>query len=303
MPTEARPNLFIVGAQKSGTSALAGWLGQHPQVCMSFPKEPGFLAFGERGYPYPDGHGNPAPASRYVVRSERAYLDLFARATPQQCITAEASTWYFALPGMAGRLRAYNPDAKIIVILRDPVERAYSAWCHARGDGLEPCEDFSAALAQEAQRGDVEFLLRYRRMGLYGQALAEYQAEFPAAQLLVLFYDDVRADPLSVWRNVCEFLGIATSHTPAFEHRYNRSGLPRNRLVHGLLRSHRLKRVVRAVLPHQLALRAKQQVEDLNLEQFPAMDAQSRAALREYYRVDIQQVSRLTNRNLAAWLQ
>lgn len=303
MPTDRRPNLFIVGAQKSGTSALSAWLGQHPHACMSFPKEPGFLAFGENGYPYPDGYGNPAPASEYVVCDERAYLDLFAHATPQQRVIGEASTWYFALPGMAARIKAYRPDAKIIVILRDPVERAYSAWRHARGDRLEPCESFSAALQLEAQRGEVEFLLRYQRMGLYSEALAEYQSEFSAAQLLVLFYDDVLADPLSVWRAVCAFLEIDDAHAPVFEHRYNRSGRPRNRLVHGLLRSHRLKRFVRSVLPHQLAIRAKQQVENINLEQFPAMDAACRAALREFYRPDIQQLSRLTNRDLVAWLQ
>lgn len=303
MPTETRPNLFIVGAQKSGTSALAGWLGQHPEACMSFPKEPGFLAFGESGYCFPDGYGKPAPASQYVVRDERNYLNLFAHATPDQAIRGEASTWYFALPGMAQKIKAYNPDAKIIVILRNPVERAYSAWCHARGDRLEPCEDFSAALALEAQRGEVEFLLRYQQMGLYSEALADYQSVFPPSQLLVLFYDDVRADPLSVWRNVCDFLGIAASHIPAFDNRYNRSGQPRNRLVHNLLRSHRVKRVVRSVLPHTLALRAKQQVENLNLTQFPAMDSASRTQLREYYRPDIQRLSGLTNRDLVAWLQ
>jgi hypothetical protein len=303
MPTETRPNLFIVGAQKSGTSALAGWLGQHPEACMSFPKEPGFLAFGESGYSFPDGYGRPAPASQYVVRDERAYLELFAHATPDQHIRGEASTWYFALPGMARKIKAYNPDAKIIVILRNPVERAYSAWCHARGDSLEPCENFSAALALEAQRGEVEFLLRYQRMGLYSEALADYQSVFSPSQLLVLFYDDVRADPLSVWRTVCAFLGIEAAHTPAFDNRYNRSGQPRSRLVHSLLRSHRVKRLVRAVLPHSLAMRAKQQVEDLNLEQFPAMDSTCRAALSEYYRPDIQRLSGLTNRDLVDWLQ
>lgn len=302
MPTEARPNLFIVGAQKSGTSALAWWLGQHPQVCMSFPKEPGFLAFGERGYPYLDGYGRPSPASLYVVRDERSYLKLFARATPEQRILGEASTWYFALAGMAGKIKAYQPGAKIIVILRDPVERAYSAWCHARSDHLEPCESFSAALELEAQRGDVEFLLRYRRMGLYSEALAEYQSVFPASQLLLLFYDDVRANPESVWLAVCTFLGIDASHAPEFENRYNSSGQPRNRLVHSILRSHRLKQLVRSVLPHQLAMQAKQKVESLNLEPFPAMDPDCRLGLREYYRPDVQRLSRLTDRDLVAWL-
>jgi hypothetical protein len=303
MPTEARPNLFIVGAQKSGTSALAGWLGEHPHVCMSFPKEPGFLAFGESGYPFPDGYGNPAPASQYVVCDERSYLKLFAHARPEQRVLGEASTWYFALPGMAQKIKSYRPDAKVIVILRDPVERAYSAWCHARGDRLEPCDDFSTALQLESQRGEVEFLLRYQRMGLYSEALAEYQSVFPTAQLLVLFYDDIRADPMSSWRTVCAFLGVDASHTPRFEHRYNRSGQPRSRFVHNLLRSHRLKQVIRTVLPHPLAMRAKRQVDDLNLEQFPAMDPSCRAALREYYRPDIQRLSRLTDRDLDAWLQ
>jgi Sulfotransferase family len=237
------------------------------------------------------------------VRDEREYLNLFAHATPEHVVRGEASTWYFALPGMAQKIKSYNPDAKIIVILRNPVERAYSAWCHARADRLEPCEDFSAALALESQRGEVEFLLRYQRMGLYSAALEDYQAVFPPSQLLVLFYDDVRADPQSVWRNVCDFLGVAASHTPAFGNRYNRSGQPRNRLVHNLLRSHRVKRLVRSVLPHTLAMRAKQQVENMNLAQFPAMDSTCRVQLREYYRPDVQRLSGLTNRDLVAWLQ
>jgi hypothetical protein len=303
MPTDVKPNLFLVGAQKSGTSALAGWLRQHPQVFISFPKEPGFLAFGENGYPYKDGYGNVAPASQYVVNSERAYLGLFANASSRQTVVGEASTWYFALPGMATRIKAYNPDAKLIVILRDPVERAYSAWCHARSDQLEPCEDFSAALAMEAQRGEVEFLLRYRRMGLYSQALAEYQATFPPEQFLVLFYEDLRANPSATWKQMCDFLGIDASQEPAYGQRYNRAGQPRHRWLHRLLRSHRLKSLLRPVLPHRIALGLKQQVDSINLREFPAMDAQSRAELCEYFRPDIEQLRRLTKRDLVAWLK
>jgi len=303
MPTEARPNLFIVGAQKSGTSALAGWLQQHTQVYLSFPKEPGFLAFGENGYPYKDGYGNDAPANQYVVTDERAYMDLFANATPEQTILGEASTWYFAIPGMAHKIKAYSPRAKLVVILRDPVERAYSAWCHARSDLLEPCENFSTALAMESQRGEVEFLLRYRHMGLYSQALAEYQAAFSVAQLLVLFYDDLQLNPAGTWQQVCGFLGIDATQKPVFEHRYNRSGQPRHRVLHRLLRSHRVKRLVRSVVPHNLAIRVKQQVDSINLQEFPAMDAASRGELREYFRTDIERLSQLTKRDLITWLK
>lgn len=301
MPSDRRPNLFLVGAQKCGTSALAGWLGQHPEVFMSFPKEPGYLAFGEAGYPYLDGHGHPSPASQWVVRSEAEYLKLFAAAT--QRIIGEASTWYLARPGTAQAITRFSPDARVIVMLRDPVQRAYSAWCHARSDLLEPCETFATALAAEAQRGDVEFLLRYRQMGLYSEALAHYQATFDPDRLLVLFHEDLRSEPLSTWRTVADFLGIRHEPLPAFEHRYNTSGQPRSALVQRVLNSHRLKGIVRRVLPHNVAMRIKAGVDARNLEQLPPLDAASSAELAAFFRDDAARVAMLTGRNLDNWLQ
>lgn len=303
MPTEKRPNLFIVGAQKAGTSALAGWLGQHPQVHMSFPKEPGFLAFGEKGYVFCDGYGNPAPASSYVVRDHDSYLALFGAAHAQHRVIAEASTWYLSIPGMAAKLKAYNPQARVIVILRNPVERAYSAWCHARGDRLEPCDTFASALSQEEQRGDVEFLLRYHRMGLYAGALEEYLDVFGSERVLTLFYEDMRGDPKAFWERVCEFLRIDASVQPPFRFRYNRAGEPRSRLLQRLLRSHGVKRTVRRLMPHRVSLLIKNRLDDANLRDFPPMDNTVRADLRDYYRNDIRQLAELTGRDLDAWLR
>lgn len=303
MSTEARPNLFIVGAQKSGTSALAGWLGQHPEAHMSFPKEPGYLAFGAAGYPFPDGYGRPAPASRYVVRDEASYLALFAGADDRARVLGEASTWYLAIPGMAARLNSFNPRARALIVLRNPVDRAWSAWRHARRDDVEPCADFRDALARESQRGEVEFLLRYRRMGLYAGAIEEYREAFGPARLRVLFYDDLRSDPARFWREVCGFLGIDPAFEPPFELRYNRGGEPRSRALQRLLGSQQLKRAARAVLPHRVGLAIKGRVEDANLREPPPPDASLRAELLEYFREDIAQVSRLTGRDLGSWLQ
>ncbi|MAT93466.1 MAG: hypothetical protein CME59_12775 [Halioglobus sp.] len=303
MPTEKRPNLFIVGAQKSGTSALAGWLSQHPQVCMSFPKEPGYLAFGDAGYPFPDSSGRLAPATRYVVTSYEKYLALFADATAEQHVLGEASTWYLVTPGMAQKLRDYSPDARIIIILRNPVERAYSAWCHARGDGVESCESFRESLALEEERGEPEFLLRYHRMGRYADDVRSYQEAFPADRLLILFYDDMRADPAAFWHGVCTFLDIDADIEPPYERRYNRSGQPRSRLLQGVLRHYHLKRILRKVIPHNLGLLIKDRLEDINLRSLPPMDAATRDELRAYYREDVQTLSRLTGRDLGAWLE
>ena len=303
MPTENCPNLFIVGAQKAGTSALAGWLSQHPQVYISFPKEPGFLAFGTDGYTFSDGYGNAAPASRYVVRDHDSYLALFAGAHAEHRIIGEASTWYLSIPGTAQKLQDYNPRARIILVLRNPVERAYSAWCHARGDRLEPCESFADALALEEQRGEVEFLLRYRRMGLYAQALEEYLDAFGTGQVLVMFHDDMRGDPVTFWEQVCDFLQIDASAEPPFNFRYNRAGEPRSRLLQRLLRSHRVKQTVRRLLPHRVSLSIKNRLDDANLRDFPPMDNAVRDELRDYYRDDIRRLAALTDRNLEAWLR
>ncbi len=303
MPTETRPNLFIVGAQKSGTSALAGWLSQHPEACMSFPKEPGYLAFGEAGYTFLDGYGRQGQGSKYVVKNHADYLALFSDATPQQRVLGEASTWYLATSGMARKLAEYNPDARIIVIFRNPMDRAYSAWSHARRDEIEPCEDFAGAMALEPERGEPEHLLRYRRMGLYSEDLKSYQAEFPAKQILVMFYDDMQAAPAAFWREVCAFLQIDAGIEPPFERRYNRSGEPRSRTLQGILRNHKLKRTLRAIIPHQLGLKIKGRLDDFNLRDFPKMDEQTRTELQDYYREDIEELSRLTGRNLKAWLQ
>jgi len=303
MPTEKRPNLFIVGAQKGGTSALSGWLSQHPQACMSFPKEPGYLAFGERGYDVYDAEGEPGPASKYVVRSEREYLALWADATNEQLVRGEASTWYLPTQGMAKKLYAYNAQAKIIVVLRNPAERAYSAYCHARADRVESAASFAQALALEAQRGKAEYLLRYHAMGLYAEALQSYQREFDESQLLVLFYEDLKNDPAKLWTEVCQFLGIETSYTPTFERKYNRSGQPRSSTIQRLMRSHRLKRTLRKVLPHRVALSIKEGIDNANLREFPALEADVRAQLTDYFRDDITKTSQLTGRNLDAWLQ
>jgi hypothetical protein len=302
VPTEHRPNFFIVGAQKSGTSALSAWLGQHPQVFMSFPKEPGYLAFLQRGYPYLDGYGRPAPASEYVVSDESAYLNLFSDVLPQHRVIGEASTWYFSVPGVAQRIKNFNPDAKVLVILRNPVDRAYSAWCHARRDGLEPCDDFSRALEMEAERGDVEFLLRYHRMGKYSDSLAEYFSVFDTGRILVLLYEDLQGDERALWSRLCGFLGIDQGEMPA-QRRPNRSGQPRSRLLQSVMGSHRIKAFIRTMVPLSVAFWIKDRIDRMNLQRFPAVDESTRAALRDYYRRDIEALAAITGRDLGAWLQ
>jgi hypothetical protein len=307
MPTEPsvaeprRPNLFLVGAQKSGTTTLAVMLAGHPEITMSTPKEPGFMAFGEQGYTCRDGYGGLPRASSWVLRSEAEYLALWQNAPASARVLGEASTWYLSEPGCAEKLHAFNSEARIMMILRQPADRAYSAWSHARRDGEEPCDDFEEALAAERERVQPSHLLRYREMGYYARYLRHYQQVFGADRVLVLFYEDLRDRPDVLWQQCCKFLQIAYTSTPV-AHRQNRSGMPRSRLLHTLLTSERFKRRIKQLLPLSLVARVKSQVDAANLARLPPIMPATRQQLTRGFAAEIRELASLTGRDLQHWL-
>jgi len=296
-----RPNLFLVGAQKSGTTTLATMLAGHPEIAMSTPKEPGFMAFGEQGYICRDGYGELPQASSWVLRSEADYLALWQDAPASARILGEASTWYLSEPGCAEKLHAFNPEARIMMILRQPADRAYSAWSHARRDGEEPCARFEEALAAERERVQPSHLLRYREMGHYASYLRHYRQLFGAGRVLVLFYEDLRDRPDTLWEQCCEFLEVAP--TPAPEaYRQNRSGMPRSRLLFALLRSENFKRRVKRIVPLSFAARVKERLDALMLESLPPVPEAARALLTREFAEEIRDLENLTGRDLQHWL-
>ena len=303
MPTEQRrPNLFLVGAQKSGTTTLAGMLASHPEVFMCSPKEPGYLVFGEAGYTGVDGNGKLAHAANWVVASREDYFALFASASATARWLGDASTWYLSEPGAAERLHAFNPDARILAILRHPAERAYSAWCHARRDGEEPCKDFTEALAMEQRRDNASHLLRYREMGRYATQLREYYERFGRSRVLVMLYEELREEPEELWDRCCDFLGLDGPNVLPPTERRNRSGMPRSRTLHRLKRSPVLKNVLKKVLSDTLATRIGRWVLDANLRRFPPMPEQQKELLSREFEPEIRELMILTGRDLNHWL-
>lgn len=301
MPTERRPNLFIVGAQKSGTTTLATMLSHHREVFMCTPKEPGYLAFGSAGYPYRTGTGEATAARGWVISSETDYLGLFTRAPTAARYLGEASTWYLAEPGTAERIRAFSEDARIIAILRHPAERAYSAWCHARRDGEEPLADFAEALAAEAERHSPSHLLRYREMGHYAPQLAAYFRVFGRDRVLILRYEDLRDDPGKVWGDCLAFLALSHEGPPPKAHRQNRSGIPRSRLLQKLLKNERFKATMKRLLPTSLAAWSKAQADTFNLQPFPPLPPAQRDELVAFYAGEVDELERMSGMDLSAW--
>ncbi len=250
------PDFLIAGSKRGGTTSLWKWLQQHPGVLPMFPavqqiKSPHYFDInwsrGERWY------RSHFPTRAAVARAER-HLGY-------RPVVGEASPYYMFHPLAPERVAATAPEAKVIMLLRDPVERAFSNYRERRGSDAEDLETFAAALDAEEVRleGEVERLLRdpayysfhhdnhsYLARGRYDEQVRRWLEHHDPARLLILRSEDMYADPPGVFAQVEDFLGIPRSDAIRFEHHHllpNRHWLDRDR-----------RRLVSYYEPHNEAL-------------------------------------------------
>lgn len=296
------PNFLMIGAQKSGTTAIYAYLAQHPQVFMSEIKEPGFFAFEGQKADFA-GPGD-AKAERYRVRDLTRYRNLFRDVTGRIRV-GEGSNVYLYVPQSPGRIRSYVPDAKLIAVLRDPVDRAYSAYRHLVRDGREPLGSFEDALAAEPARIAANWHphWHHRQRGFYYAQLKRYYDLFTRDQIAVYTYDEFKANPREVLRSIFLFLGIDPDFAPDMSVRHNVSGLPKSRLLHAVLvRPSGARDFIKRLLPvgPRRRLRAALMRQNIVASE-PKVAVETRRALREDYWEDILKLETLLDRDLSAW--
>jgi hypothetical protein len=228
------PNFIIIGAAKSGTTALYHYLKQHPQIYMSPMKEPRFFAF-EPGELEFGGPGDTALHRSTLVNLED-YQALFLNVSGERAV-GEASPVYLCSPKAAGRIKSFVPEARLIAILRHPVDRAYSHYLHQIRDGVEPLTDFSQALQAEEKRvhDNWEYRWRYKELGFYAVQLRKYFDTFDRKQMKIYLYEDFNTDPQRVLRDVYRFLSVDDTFVADTSVRYNMSGVPRSKVIHAVL--------------------------------------------------------------------
>jgi hypothetical protein len=298
------PNFLMIGAAKSGTSSLYAYLRQHPQVFLSEVRECDFFAL-EGLRPTFRGPGDRIAFRRYITTLDR-YQTLFRRAGKRPAI-GESSDLYLDGPGTASRIRQYLPDAKLIVVFRNPVDRAYSQYKHLVRDGREPLATFEEALAAEDARvaNGWHPIWHLKARGFYSAQLAAYMELFPREQVSIHLYEDFEADPRAVLRALFGFLGVDPTFTVDTSLRYNVSGRPRSRLLHAFLaRPLAVKDLLKPLLPAPLRHRVRAKLMNRNiLPDRSKMRPKTREALIELYRQDVLRLQALINRDLCAWLE
>jgi hypothetical protein len=205
------PDFVIAGAPKAGTTALHAALATHPGLYLSPVKEPKYFMTDGRPPPRSGQRGpGDAHSAREWIWRRAEYLALFA-AAPDGAVTGESTPFYLYDRAAQARLAADVPGVRVIAVVRDPVDRAYSNWVHLRADGLEPEADFRTAVRQEEQRiarGWAPFW-HYRGLSRYGEQLRDLYGRLPREQVLVLRYRQLVDTPRDTLDRVSRFLGVA----------------------------------------------------------------------------------------------
>jgi hypothetical protein len=205
------PDFVIAGAPKAGTTALHAALATHPGLYLSPVKEPKYFMTDGRPPPRSGQRGpGDAHSAREWIWRRAEYLALFA-AAPDGAVRGESTPFYLYDRAAQARLAADVPGVRVIAVVRDPVDRAYSNWVHLRADGLEPEADFRTAVRQEEQRiarGWAPFW-HYRGLSRYGEQLRDLYGHLPREQVLLLRYRQLVDTPRETLDRVSRFLGVA----------------------------------------------------------------------------------------------
>jgi len=275
------PNFFVIGAMRSGTTSLYRYLGQHPGVYMSPIKEPTFF-------------DESARWEKRVATIEK-YQALFNNVSGEKAI-GEASTAYLPNRGAAERIRQCVPGAKLIAILRHPIDRAYSHFLHYVRRGEEPILDFARALREG------EHSARYLRLGFYHAQLTNYFDLFAREQISVHLYEDLNGDPQALMQRIFRFLGVDDGFVPDVSTRYNAaSAHSRGRQPAYPRQTNVLRRMWRTFAPR--GRRWRSIARPTRIPTTPPPSPALRRELAQLYQSDILRLQDMLRRDLSNWLE
>jgi hypothetical protein len=291
------PNFIIIGASKAGTTSVYHYMKQHPQIFMCPVKEPRYLAYTGEQNDEPPGLLN---ITYFPIKTLEEYLDLY-KGVKDELIIGEASPIYLASPAAAGRIKELMPEAKMLAILRNPVETAFSMHMMLVRRNIIPYksgDDFSRVFTKDSP---------IVTEGFYHQHLKHYLAFFSKEQIKIHLYNHFKQNPLSVIQDVYSFLGVDPSFIPDLSVQHNVGGIPRNKRLNMMMfkiqRLWNKKAVIklRGLVP-DYAVRKYWSLYKRNLNARIDYPPELRRQLAEIYRQDILKLQELIQQDLSAWL-
>lgn len=298
------PNFLIVGAAKSGTTSLYRYLNEHPEIYMPREIKETFFFTGKDFKDVNLESGNYGAA---VITLLERYMSLFDEAEKGNFrVIGEACVGYlYYCKETIPKVKKYIPEANIIIILRNPIDRAYSNYMHHVRDGYEKyC--FEDALRLETERKEKKWWWGYclKEAGLYYSQVKAYWENFNCVKIYL--YDDLKRDSISLVQDIYKFLGVDPNFVPDVTKKYNISGAQKNKWLHALLSKQNplksaFKPVLKVLMPEEKRRELIEHIKIKNLQK-PCMKPETREYLKNFYREDIMKLQDLIQRDLSGWL-
>jgi hypothetical protein len=286
-------DFFIVGVQKTGTTSLYKYLDEHPDILMPEVKENNYFII-DKAY-----------------EKGEAYFHKFFKSYQSQKRIGSASVHMFSNQVVPERVYKYNKDAKIIIILRNPVDRAYSAYNFALKNGWEsPSNSFIDTLALQEKRvngnDNEQTNLSYFYVGLYYKHISNWLKWFPKEQVYILLNSDLKKNAQQVVKDVCRFLGVSENVNINTEIIHNKSGDVRFKSIHYFIRSrdNKVKNFISNLLPfkarHLLRTKVRNGLDKLNMieVEYKPLTIEERKSAFNYFDEDVKELSAFLNKDL-----
>jgi hypothetical protein len=294
-------DFFVVGAAKSGTTSLYQTLKSIETIALPKVKEPNFFNTNSSNVP---GKGPGDNYATEVIRDLNTYHNNFT-ATDSTTKFFDFSVSYLYDDQAAVNIFEYNPQAKIIIILRNPIDRAWSHFLHLKRDCRESLT-FEDAIKAEQLRIDrqFEFSWHYLNMGLYSEQVKRYIDLFGKSAVLVLKFEDVVGENRNTLSVLADFVGLPDIENLSFKQEgFNATGQVKNKFVASIVNKPSfLRNVVKKLVPRELGSALMNRIRNKNLETSkPKMAVSTRQLLQNYYADDIRKLAELVNLDLTHW--
>lgn len=285
------PNFLIVGAPKAGTTSLYHYLSDHPDVFMSNPKEVNYFsreAIEAQCLYYDD----------IKIKTLSDYESLFKPVINEKTI-GEGSVSYLYYTDTPRKILETLGNIKIIIMLRDPIDRGFSHYLMDRKLGLVN-SSYSEIVSQSGQHKHQHlYYQQYVKLGLYYEQVKRYLDTFRDQSVKIILQEDLRDNPDQTIIQLYEFLGINTTYKSDLSIKHNSFSEPKNPLVHSLYSSHFLRTTVKNILPKAILRGIKNCLFQRTIK--PSIDTQTLSTLSKLYREDLDKLSTLIGIDLSNW--
>jgi hypothetical protein len=292
------PNFLIVGAAKSGTTSLYHYLSQHPDIGFPTLKEPKFFSSKNLEFPH-NGIGDQA-IDKYAIKDINEYRKLFKNIQHKKMIGEASPDYLLFYKNTPSEIKNILGDIPIIIILRNPVDRAFSAYSNLVRDSRET-RTFREGLDKEEERknSNYDFMWQYKESGLYYAQVKAYKNNFKNVKVILL--DDLKNNRRETIEELFLFLNVDVNIKVDVNTKYNPSGKPINFLAKFLLsRDNDFSVILREILKKIIPRKVLESTSRAFLKK-DDMTPGDRSYLKDYFRNDLNKLDELINRNLNEW--